>query len=413
MCQPGCPACSATRLTEILCWHDVPVNNALFLRTAAEARAHLRATLRLTGCNACGFLFNAAFDETLPRYDATYIETQSGSPRHDRFADSLARTWIDRYGLSGKTALEIGCGHDAGFLRRFCSISGGNGIGIDPAVDASHERPGVELIAERFGDRAFDRHAAALICRHTLEHIADVAEFLSTVRRWGERNPQAIHLFEVPDARRILAERAFWDVYYEHCSYFTLESLTAAFDVAGFTVERSDVAYGGQYIILESRLRSGTRSFTSRQWNGAASVVALAEQFAIDVSTRIEAARAALQSLARDGTVVIWQASSKAVSLLTLVGAAVEVAGLVDLNPAKRGLFIVGSGHPIFAPQDLPALKPRHIVVMNSIYLTDVRAQARDLGVDAQVHGIDNLVDPGGTEHASTRSGHTLTPNGL
>ena len=30
---------------------------------------------------------------------------------------------------------------------------------------------------------------------------------------------------EVPDTMRILVEGAFWDVYYEHCSYFTLGSL--------------------------------------------------------------------------------------------------------------------------------------------------------------------------------------------
>ncbi|NJM57780.1 MAG: hypothetical protein HC857_10560 [Synechococcales cyanobacterium RU_4_20] len=39
--------------------------------------------------------------------------------------------------------------------------------------------------------------------------------------------------FEVPDAERIFAERAFWDVYYEHCSYFSPPSLTALCGAAG------------------------------------------------------------------------------------------------------------------------------------------------------------------------------------
>jgi len=38
----------------------------------------------------------------------------------------------------------------------------------------------------------------------------------------------ALVLFEIPDVRRVLEEGAFWDIYYEHCSYFTLGSLACA-----------------------------------------------------------------------------------------------------------------------------------------------------------------------------------------
>jgi hypothetical protein len=280
----SCPVCSGEDVTEILSWHDIPVNNALCFASRAEAVGHPRGALRLTACASCGFLFNAAFDERLPRYDASYTETQACSPRHAAFTEQLARRWIERYGLDGQTALEIGCGRDAAFLRSFCAMSGGSGIGVDPAVDDGRE-PTLELISARF-DGDLDRTAAAVICRHTLEHIPDVGAFLSALRRWAERNPSAVHLLEVPDAGRILAELAFWDVYYEHCSYFTPDALETAFALAGFAVVSSELVFDGQYIVLEAR--PGDRSSTVRPGRGDASAtVALAQRFAHDVAARI------------------------------------------------------------------------------------------------------------------------------
>jgi hypothetical protein len=44
----------------------------------------------------------------------------------------------------------------------------------------------------------------------------------------GERDDTAV-FFETPDAKRVLAEGAFWDIYYEHCSYFSPERTPGCF----------------------------------------------------------------------------------------------------------------------------------------------------------------------------------------
>jgi hypothetical protein len=391
MLGPACPVCSGDDVTEILSWHDVPVNNALCFASQAEAVGHPRGTLRLTACEACGFLFNAAFDEELPRYDASYIETQACSPQHAAFTEQLARRWIERYGLDGETALEIGCGQDAAFLRTYCTISGGSGIGVDPAVSNSRVEDGIELISARF-DGDLDRSAAAVICRHTLEHIPDVAVFLSALRRWSERNPAVVHLFEVPDVGRILAEQAFWDVYYEHCSYFTRDAIATAFELSGFTVLATELVYDAQYIVVEARPRVDGIAVVRPGRGAASETVAAAQLFARDVAARIEAGRTSFAALAADGGVVVWQASSKAVSLLSFVGDGVEIDGLVDLNPAKHGLYLVGSGERISAPEELKTLRPAHVVVMNPIYVDEVRDRIRELEVQAEVHSIDSAL---------------------
>ena len=42
--------------------------------------------------------------------------------------------------------------------------------------------------------------------------------------------------FELPDVMRELCEGAFWDLYYEHCTYFSCGSLARLFRATGFEV---------------------------------------------------------------------------------------------------------------------------------------------------------------------------------
>jgi len=63
----------------------------------------------------------------------------------------------------------------------------------------------------------------------TLEHIADTADFIKMVRGSLQDSPSTDVFFQVPDVLRVLEEEAFWDIYYEHCSYFSIGSLARLF----------------------------------------------------------------------------------------------------------------------------------------------------------------------------------------
>ena len=69
-------------------------------------------------------------------------------------------------------------------------------------------------------------------------------------------SPDAVVFFQVPDMKRILQERAFWDVYYEHCSYFTAGSLDRLFTRAGFDVTEVWREYGGQALMIAASPRA-------------------------------------------------------------------------------------------------------------------------------------------------------------
>jgi hypothetical protein len=49
------------------------------------------------------------------------------------------------------------------------------------------------------------------------------------------------------------------------------------------------------------------------------------------------------------------------------------VQAAVDINPYKQGKFTPGSGHPVIAPGALIEQPPDMVVVMNPIYVGEVR----------------------------------------
>ena len=61
------------------------------------------------------------------------------------------------------------------------------------------------------------------------------------------------------------------------------------------------------------------------------------------------------------------------------------VPAVVDLNPAKQGRFVPGTGQPIIAPSDLRGYRARTILVMNPKYLDEIRALAGVEAPDADV----------------------------
>ena len=92
-----------------------------------------------------------------------------------------------------------------------------------------------------------------ICCKMTLEHILQTGKFLRAVRNVTSLERGTIVFFQVPDARRILEERAFWDIYYEHCSYFTPVSLAYLFRITGFEILDLWDGYDRQYLMIEGR----------------------------------------------------------------------------------------------------------------------------------------------------------------
>lgn len=383
----SCPACGSPGLASFHAQRGVPVHATVVLDTREEALRYPTGDIELGGCRSCGFIGNMRFDDRLLNYAGRHEESQAFSPRFQVFARELARRWIDRYDLAGKTVLEIGCGKGH-FLELMVAEGVGRGIGVDPGCDTGRLESAAARRIEWIQDYYSPAHAAsdvdAIVCRHTLEHVYDVAGFLDTVRlSVGDRRDVAI-LFEVPDALCVLRAGAFWDIYYEHCGYFTPGSLARALRAAGFDILDIELVYSGQYLVVEARPRpeGAVAAAPLPQEEPPAVVEAAIAGFESAYHERIDSWKGRLRRARAEGKRgVIWGGGSKGMGYLTALGPEAGIEVVVDINPHLQGRYMPGTGQRVVAPDFLTEYRPDFVIVMNAVYVEEIRGMLQRLGL--------------------------------
>lgn len=376
--QP-CPACGSSPLRGFYAVRGVPAHSVLRLESREEALAYPRGDVHLAFCWQCGFITNIAFDPSLNAYSQRYEETQAFSPTFNAFNRRLAEYLINRFDLHGKTILEIGCGK-GDFLALLCELGENRGIGFDPAFIPERaptvRRGQVTYVADFYSEHYSDIEADFYVCKMTLEHIQPVADFVNMVHKAvGERH-DAVVFFQIPEATRILQKLAFWDVYYEHCSYFTSGSLGRLFRRSGFNVLDLWVDFDDQYLMIEALpWVGGAQMPPLPQEDDLSGLIPLTAYFSQTVPQVLQYWRNRLREYYQNQQrVVLWGGGSKAVAFLTTLGLDKEIAYVVDVNPYKENTFIAGSGHWITAPEHLQVEPPDVVIVMNPVYTGEIEA---------------------------------------
>ena len=371
---------------------DVPVHSVRLLQTRQEARSCPKGDIALGLCETCDFIFNTAFDARLQEYDSGYEATQSFSPTFNAFARRLAARLVDQYDLHDKTIIEIGCGQGE-FLTLLCELGDNRGIGFDPAyVEERTERSTenhITFIKDYYSEKYAHYRGDFVYCKMTLEHIENSADFVRTVRRSLRDHADTTVFFQVPDVSRILQELAFWDVYYEHCSYFSLGSLAGLFRRCGFEVLHLARDYNDQYLLIEAKPKDGIQVASPDQKETPRDLTQDVRYFAQNCSRKLQAWRRTLQKIKRAGQrAVIWGAGSKGVAFLTTLDIHDEIEYAVDINPFKQGTYMAGTGQEIVAPDFLMDYKPDIVIVMNPIYFDEIQQELDGMGVRAELMPI-------------------------
>ena len=390
-CEFTCPSCDSGGETGVVFYEarQVPAHSCLLMSDLQQAVQYPRGNIRLSFCQVCGFVTNQLCDPSLQAYSPLYEETQHFSNRFSTFARGLANRWIERYDIRGQTILEIGCGKGE-FLELLCELGNNRGIGVDPGCiperlsEAANSR--MTFIRDYYSEKYSQLTADVICCRHTLEHILAVGPFIQMLRRTLGQRYDTLVLFELPDMTRVLRERAFWDIYYEHCSYFTAGSLARLFRRNCFDVLELERDFDDQYLLFVARP-------TAQPTSGCLADENDLEQTARDVAAFRQACpdsirtwQQRLSQLAADGrTTIAWGAGSKCVSFCSTLGITDQLAYVVDINPYKQGKFLPGTGHKIVGPDFLRQQRPHVVVVMNPIYCTEIQQKLNELGVVADL----------------------------
>jgi SAM-dependent methyltransferase len=371
-----CPVCGRPDPMPTVERAAIPIFQNVTYASAAAAAAAPRGRFVLATCRGCGFSYNGAFDPARIVYDENYDNHVASDAFRDYYRD-LAAMLIGRFGIEDGFVYDVGCGKGE-FLEILHGLAPATrAVGIDPSC-TPREEGNFRLIQSRFSAALFAGDARLVLLRHVLEHLDQPVAFLKEL---NAAMPDAPLFIEVPDLDWILDNQAFWDFCYEHCNYFTMDSLARACREAGFSVEEQQRSFGGQYQWILCRPRRDDAAAASDPREALAKVGAYAGREAGRIAALTEVAR-------RRGGVAIWGMATKGVMLSNILPAGL-VAGGVDMNRGKQGRFVAGSGVEVHGP-DWLLTRPAEsaVLVMNPNYAGEIAETARAIGADVVLETV-------------------------
>lgn len=319
----------------------------------AKAAKTINVTLAQSLDN--GFVFSANFDDSIIDYDQHYQNEQSNS----KFFQDHLNNIIDilkNNNLLNKKIVEIGCGK--AYFMNMLLDKGEDVIGFDP----TYEGDSPQVIKDFFSDKYSNVGAETIILRHTLEHIPNPFKFIQTVAK--ANNNRGFIYIEVPTFEWIVNNNACEDVFYEHCNYFTLETLQQF-----FTESVGGHFFNGQYIYVIADLAKVKKEIEKRVF----------KEYVIRFNDKIAEYK---ELVIKNNNIAIWGAGAKGSTFLNLIDKeANKVKCVIDINPKKQNQFIGGTGHAICKPEELSNLKIDTVIVMNVNYLSEIKAITEPLNI--------------------------------
>jgi hypothetical protein len=334
----------------------VPVFQNKAYKSRGDAEDALTAEVELVQSTVSGFVYNRLFQPDLMVYDINYQNEQSNSKFFMDHLQSVLDQLIS-YGIKEKKVVEIGCGK--GVFFEMMLKQGIDCWGFDPTYEGNSPK----IIKDYFSEKYNDINAEVVIMRHTLEHIPDPFSFIHTIAK--ANNYKGYLFVEVPTFDWIVNKKAYWDIFYEHCNYFTEQSLGCMFDdavVGNF--------FGGQYIYLWADLAKLREKIPQQNFKPFDPLV---------FQEKMKEHEDFLQS---KSPIVIWGAGAKGSTFLNLVDSERrKISYVVDINPLKQDRYIAGTGHPIYSPGHIAEEDPGTIIIMNENYRDEIMKMINNPGI--------------------------------
>lgn len=384
-----CPCCGSTQVEPFFRVPAVPVFSVVTVTSRERALEVPRRDLELAFCHGCGFIYNHLFDRSIDYFTLGYEDQQGFSRTFRAFIERVADDLIERHALRGRTLMEIGCGK-GDFLDLLCTRAQAHGIGIDPAYVPGrlhNERLTFhrEFYAARHGALAPD----FIACRHTLEHIADARGFMQLLRDSIPAGRRPALFFEVPDVDRILDLPAFWDIYSEHCSYFSAGSLAQLFRRTGFEITALRRDYDDQYLLIEAVAGAAGAGEAQPIEEAVAAQLVRVRRFQTRIADQLGGWRERLAVWRAQGKKVsIWGGGSKSVGFLTHFAGDGVSDCVVDINPHMENNHIPGIGSRYVQPQHLAMYRPDVVIIMNGVYRNEIATQLSAMGLAPELHAL-------------------------
>jgi SAM-dependent methyltransferase len=380
-----CPICNSNNLKLFLVRKNIPIQLNVILKDKGSALNFPRGDLELVLCKNCEFIFNRRFDSSIMNYRDNYDNTQCFSNYFDNYLEEIIKYLLNEKKINNNKILEIGCGKGQ-FLKKLISYTKFNneGFGLDPTYMGPTNLFEGKLKFEKryFTEKDTSLNFDILICSHVIEHISNPKSLLKTIRHSLSNSRKSMIFFETPSVEWILKNNVIWDFFYEHCSYFSKNSLINLFLSEGFKIENISNFFENQYFWIEA----STADKIEEDFIHSGHILDLVNQYQNSESYIIGKIQKLTEELASKKNISIWGAGAKGVTFANLVDPSCSlISYLIDINPNKQGHYIPGTGHQIINYKDIKKYDVDSVILMNQNYFDEIKSLLKQSNINVEV----------------------------
>jgi len=382
-----CPVCDNDEIYVFFELEDIPVHCNLLWDTKETAIAAPKGDVHLGFCKQCGHIFNTIFDPGKTNYDEKYENALYFSSVFKDYADHLLKYLIERFDLHDKCVIDIGCGQ-GNFLSGLCHAGHNRGIGFDPGyreLASDHENgANIQIIRDFYGKKYQKYEADLIYSRQVLEHVPQPYQFAQSIHETVVKKKTPVFI-EVPNISYTLRDLAVWDIIYEHYSYFNKESLITLFNRANFKIEKVYELYYGQFIGIEAIPVEDNVPVTHSK-KQISDLLPYVNIFNRRYSEKKQYWLERIYQWEKDSRpFILWGSGSKGVMFLNELGLFDQMQYVIDINPRKQGKYVAGTGQKIMHPEFLKKFDPDTVIIMNPIYLNEIKQTLEEMGLEAEL----------------------------
>lgn len=308
-------------------------------------------------CDKCQFGWNNLFKYESVNYKSNkIIESNRFSQRYKKHFETSSDR-IKKY-LDGKlnTIVEIGAG-SCDFLSHFDNVRSRYAIEPSDEINLNLDKTIVE-INDLFLNSNYIIPSDLIIFRQVLEHVSQPKSFLLDAIRCFHKSDEVSYFYiEVPNSDITFSDGRFYDIYYDHCNYFTVNSMLSLLDICGLKLCELTLEMNKEIICL---IASTERHNTEVIKNNLDSQI-------VDLGIKIN------YYLSLKKKLFIWGAAGNGANLLnTLKLDSSLIPFVIDKDPQKHHKFIPITNQRIISPEEAVEAAPDVILIMSQFHRPEI-----------------------------------------
>jgi len=294
-------------------------------------------------CSACG-LVQLKIDPV--DYYKEVITAAVLSPHAKQTRLTEMNAFVERFGLRGKRALEVGSAK--GDMLDVMSEAGLDPMGLEygPQSVEYAKAQGRNIQRGYIDDFIPQAKADVFFSYNYLEHQPDVKTFIQSVHRVTAAD--AIGYVTVPNLEYLLASKCLYEFVADHLVYFTQKTLSLAFETNGFDVLGCQTINNDNDIevIVQKRRQLNLSSYMDEVDDLSANLNELVCQYTNNGKK-----------------VAVWGAGHRTLALLA-ISRIDQIEFIVDSADFKQGKYSPVMFNKIVSPKELEASDVDAVIIM-------------------------------------------------